>query len=554
MMDNVSRDPAAMRRVIGLGIVIVLVAGVVASGGFTLHIQVGNRDATQTAIGGLVGEGGAAPAGASGASGGTRSGSALPSAQLSGADDLPDGSSALDDGGTSSSGASGSGVSGGGPAPAGQPASAATPACEGAALRATDHGVSDDSIKIALQTVNLANLTALGFGLSTGEVDWPRIMQAWVNALNADGGVACRNVTFIHHETELSVEGQLASCKYLTQDEKVHAILTPGGLVAGAPCITKDNKTPLVTALAAPEHWSREGAPYLWDVLMSQERILSNHVEWLHQSKTINPKDHHVGVVYANENYSGITVEETMIPQLKARGYKVRAGKLPYDAEQAAAQMAQVVLDFQRAGVNHVVMPVNIIYKTQFMQQAERQAYFPDYSENDATVGCQDALTGTYPERSWDGTPCVSTGLLNGAPNGLRPNELQGYFQQHPFAQRADAVYNATHPGGYSNGGQSDADDTLAQQNANYLVGSLISLWAQAAQRVGPELTRPAWGAAMEQTGAFDQTVSPVPYTYGKGKTSGPDHYEIVRWRAAAGDGYDARRYRRESDRIKARY
>ena len=243
-----------------------------------------------------------------------------------------------------------------------------------------------------------------------------------------------------------------------------------------------------------------------------------------------------------------------MIPKLRELGYKVRVGKLPYDAEQAAAQMAQVVLDFQQAGVNHVMVPVNIVYKTQFMQQAESQNYYPVYSEDDATVGCQDFLTGTYPAKSWDETLCVGGGLLNGAPNGLRPADLQAYFKSNPFAQRADAVYLATNKGGYNNGGESNEEDTLAQQGSNYLIGSLVSMWAQAANRVGPELTRAAWGAAMETTGTFDQTVSPTPFTYGKGKWSGPDHIEIVQWHAEASDGYAERLYHRVSDRITAAY
>jgi hypothetical protein len=329
-------------------------------------------------------------------------------------------------------------------------------------------------------------------------------------------------------------------------------VISPGGLVGGAPCITKDNKTPLVAALAAPEYWSREGAPYLWDVLMSQERVQLNHVQWMHDNGHINPTDHHVGVVYANEPYGGPSVEGSMIPHLKTLGYEVRVGKLPYDTEQAAAQMAQTVLDFQQAGVNHVMMPVNIVYKTQFMQQAESQNYFPVYSEDDATVGCQDFLTGTYPEASWDETLCVGAGLLNGGPNGLRPADLQAYFESNPFAQRADAVYLATNPEGYDNGGEANEEDTLAQQGTNYHLGQLFMLWAQAANRVGPELTRPAWGAAMEATGAFDQTVSPTPYSFGKGKWSGPDHLEVVQWHAEAGDGYEERLYRRVTDRIKA--
>jgi hypothetical protein len=186
------------------------------------------------------------------------------------------------------------------------------------------------------------------------------------------------------------------------------------------------------------------------------------------------------------------------------------------------------------------------------MQQAESQNYFPVYSEDDATVGCQDFLTGTYPERSWDETLCVGAGLLNGAPNGLRPDDLQAYLASNAFAQKADRIYLATNPEGYDNGGEAEEEDTLAQQGVNYHLGQLFMLWAQAANRVGPDLTREAWGAAMEQTGSFHESVSPTPYTYAAGKWSGPDHIEIVQWHAAAEDGYEERLYHRVTDRIPA--
>ena len=551
MLETASNDPGVLRRLIGLCTVLVVVAGVVASGGFSLHFEIGDRDEAALATGVpaagqtfgddgeplVEGGAGSVPAG------GGVAGSTAPGGRAAG------GSTA------SAGGAAGGGGAGERPAAGGgdpEASAASTPSCEGAALRATDNGVTEDTITISLLQTDLAALDAAGFGLQTGETDYPKIIKAWENHFNASGGVACRKVVIRYDKTDLTIDGQLASCKQLTQDIKVHAVITPGGLVGGAPCITKDNKTPLVAALAAPNYWASEGAPYLWDVLMSQERVQLNHVQWLHDAKKINTKDTHVGVVYVNEPYGGPSVEGAMVPKLKELGYKVRVAKLPADAEQATAQMAQVVLDFQQAGVNHVMMPMNIIGKTQFMQQAESQQYFPEYSEDDATVGCQDFLTGTYPERSWDQTLCVGAGLLNGAPNGLRPADLQAYYKANPFAQKADAIYLATNEEGYDRGGEAPEEDRLAQQATNYHLGQLFSLWAQAANRVGPDLTRAAWGAAMEQTGAFGETVSPTPYTFGRGKWSGPDFIEIVQWHAAASDGYGERLWRRASDRIKA--
>lgn len=554
MLRSLSENPAVGPRLLSLAMVIAIVAGVVASGGFSVTIQVGQPGEVVGGTAATVGSGGSGSS-LTGTSP-TASGSSSPSSGSSTAGPASSGSASS---GSASSGSGGGASTEVGAAATGEEGGAAGAAsvegqgdrCAGAELGETDHGVTAETIEIALMTVDLARLDAIGFGVSAGEVDFPKIMDAWTNHLNANGGVACREVIYIHHETDLSEDAQIASCKELTQDRKVFAVLSPGGNVAGAPCITKDNQTPMPTALAAPERWAREGSPYLWDILQSQERILTNHVRWLVEAgeitkeASLDQEPTKVGVVYANEPYGGPSVENAMIPEFKSHGYDPKVARLPYDTEQAAAQMAQVVLDFQQSGVNHVVLPTNIIYKTQFMQQAEQQNYYPDYSEDDATVGCQDALTGTYPERSWDRTKCVSVGLLNGAPNGLTPPALQEYYAQNPFAQHADAIYLATNPEGYDQGGEANEEDTLAQQASHYLIGSLVSMWAQAAQRVDPStITRASWGEAMAGTGAFHETVSPNPYTYGPEKWSGPDFIQIVQWHAEAGDGYEERSYR----------
>jgi hypothetical protein len=212
--------------------------------------------------------------------------------------------------------------------------------------------------------------------------------------------------------------------------------------------------------------------------------------------------------------------------------------------------MAQVVLDYQMANISLVTMPTNLIYKTQFMQQAEKQRYFPTYTDSDVTVGCIDFVTGTYPPSEWDKTKCLTEFLVN----GMSTAQLDKYFSTNPYAQYADRVYKATNPEGYDNNGQSNDTDRLAQRNLHYLVGTLLLMMKQAADRVGVNLTRPAWGAEMGRTGTFTDVAGPHPLSFGPTKWSGPDHLAVVQWHAEASDDHAAATYHQLAPPFKSSY
>lgn len=89
-------------------------------------------------------------------------------------------------------------------------AAAADP-CEGVTLEATEIGVSEDTIKVIV----MADVDSpLAQGLFQGSVDG---MMAWAEKVNADGGLACREVEVEFHDTKLTpattVEGFLKACE-----------------------------------------------------------------------------------------------------------------------------------------------------------------------------------------------------------------------------------------------------------------------------------------------------------------------------------------------------
>lgn len=104
----------------------------------------------------------------------------------------------------------GDGDGDGDPTPTTTEATEADP-CEGVTLEATEIGVSEDTIKVII----MADVDSpLAQGLFQGSVDG---VEAWEDKVNANGGLACRDVEVEFHDSKLTpattVEGFLKACE-----------------------------------------------------------------------------------------------------------------------------------------------------------------------------------------------------------------------------------------------------------------------------------------------------------------------------------------------------
>lgn len=83
--------------------------------------------------------------------------------------------------------------------------------CEGAELESTEIGVTEDTIKVLV----MADVgSALAPGLFQGSIDGT---NAWANYVNANGGLACRQIEVIEHDSQISsaetTNGFLIACE-----------------------------------------------------------------------------------------------------------------------------------------------------------------------------------------------------------------------------------------------------------------------------------------------------------------------------------------------------
>lgn len=440
-----------------------------------------------------------------------------------------------------SAGGSGAGASGatapGSPGTSGatafgpSPSGGSAPVVHGA-LTASDQGVTPSAIKLGFLIANTSNLSAAGFNVGVAG-DQTKIITAWLNALNKAGGVAGRQLTNYNYTFDVLDNNDMeAGCKSMTQDQKVFSVITTGGYDSVAQlCIAQQNHTPLISTDPEPASWYQESAPYLWGTFMSKDRLFKNQAQWLATSGFLRPSDK-VGVIYHDIPNVAPSVEGTLLPALAAKHiHPADVVKLASDSNQALAQIQNAVLDMRTKGVTFVVFDMNLIFKTQFMNYAQSQAWYPRYTDSDEYFGCEDFVTATYPAKEFDGTECLGTtlaGILNAPVT--------------PFTRYADQVYSATYPQGYATNGNSQSEQQ-AQQLLNYELGSEILLWANAADRVGTHLTRPAWGVQMGDTGPWVQQIGYCSASFGPHKWDGSDGLSVDRYEAAASGGYAADKF-----------
>lgn len=529
-----------------LAIGVVLIGLLSASTGFLL----GNRMRTN---GALVASGGRSRT-ARGATGAGTAGDNGPTSSDSGSTDTAPGSgpgaAGPDSGGpgAGAGGATNSGVGGfGGGAATGLPGTEGGTNVSKSSLTASDRGVTASTIKIGFLVANTNNLAAAGFNVGLAG-DQTKIINAWVNEYNAHGGVNGRHlVADIASFDVLDVNDMEAQCKKLTVDDKVFAVVTTGGYDSVAQlCVAQQNKTPFISTDPEPAEWYRQSAPYMWTTFMNKDRIHLNHARWMKVSGYVrsgtvpctdpqqaNCQDK-IGLMYHDIPNVAPPVEHSLIPEMKRQGIAPAVvSKLVTDSNQALSEINSVVLQMKAAGVTFVVFPVNLIYKTQFMQVAEKQGYFPRYTDSDSYFGCEDFVTATYPTRSWDHTKCLTS-----TASGIRADQFHGT----PFSQYSDKVYKDTYPQGYATEG-SDPTKQQAQQALNYVLGSEIVLWAQAAGRTGADLTRLRWGTEMGKTGNFADQVAYGNQFFAPGHEDGADRLAVVQFHAEASDGFAAAKY-----------
>jgi hypothetical protein len=167
----------------------------------------------------------------------------------------------------------------------------------------------------------------------------------------------------------------------------------------------------------------------------------------------------------------------------------------------------------KQAGVTRMFLSVGFIDVNNFLNQAESQGFRPRYFASDVGSHTQDFQAKNFNPKQWDGTEGV-TSTYSGA-------TAAGKAMSSPTKACSDILTAAGLPGIKNEG------DLIAITYCD-----TFFLMVAAAKAAGPNLTRAAWGQAVQKLGQF-----PSAYTaqskFGPGKFDGGDKVARIKWKAS---------------------
>ena len=410
-------------------------------------------------------------------------------------------------GGSAPGAAGGAGT--GAPAPGGgsQPSGA-----KGVPLRATDRGVTATTVKVGVIIPDVGSLGSFGFGFATVP-DPEGKAQAVFDRINETGGLNGRKAVPVLRRVDVVDQNAMRrACLAFANDDKVFAVLSLGGFYGPAVrCVAIDTKTPIVKNDSSPTSDYQAGRGYIVTAQQDVVRDSANLADRLNQLGLL--KGRKFGVL----NWAGYdeASKRGFIPVARSLGANIVSQyTLSGDLQQGASQIPIAVAQFQRDGVDTVILAVNLVYGTQFVQTAQNQGAQFRYHTSDDQGGSTDGWISQMPQ-SFDGTIGIHSRQQGEARAGLpptKPNEAcVANYLKRSYATKYDPKERNQ---------EYDATTSMC------LVGELFTNIARAA---GPELTRARFAAAVATLGTSAYPAMPGPLTFGPGKFSGGDHHHVVR-------------------------
>lgn len=380
-------------------------------------------------------------------------------------------------------GPTGAGGGSGGLAPASGPVRG------GAALTASDRGVTPDAITVAFLLVDLGGVSQAGFSVPGFD---PKLQKgyamAFVDRVNAGGGVLGRKIDprFFSYDPTNPSSGQ-AACRAATQDTAIFAAVDIGSALdfPGQLCFTEQNRTPLITfgGFGTTQEMYAKSSDRLITVLPSGVRSLANTAQELVRQGLLKGK--RIGIV--DRDFPGTlqTVTDGMVATLDRLGYEVTyRSDLSSDNGVAASQIPVAVQQMRSNGVDAVILLMDFITATAFVQNADRSGYTPNYFVSDFGAMTNDISLSAMPGSF------RAVGITT-----MRTGEWRANLPEPEIDAACQAIY-ATSTGQAAERYNSNSGGVLQ-------ACGMVDLFIRAAVGAGPELTRNRWTSSMQRVGAI---------------------------------------------------
>lgn len=463
----------------------------------------------QAVSAGSAGSGGAGAVGGAGTAGGDV-GSGTGAGPAGSAAGAPAGSAGGGSGGGLAASAGGTGGAGGA---AGAGAVGTGVAPNGAKLTASDVGVTATQVKIGFNVANVGGLGASGFALGLRS-DMPQIVQAYVDYVNAHGGINGRRVQPVVRKTDpLSQDDQHNACTYFKDDQKVFGVVdTATHIYADTQrCYGQQNHIPFSHSYALSTDFQNSGQGYEVTVPRTLDRIAH---DWAIEAKSLGviKGGEKVGIFTDKCEPSSTVLHNVLAPALKADGASdVIFGATDCNPEAQQTQSPNVVTQFKTKGVQVVFPATSYVGVQVFLSNADSQLYKPRYFASDYDGLTLDLFAQHFSTSQWDGVLGVNGGYSGWQHAGKPQPARQKFCSDLVTAKGLPPIDNS--------GKNSEAIGMCDQ----------FFLMVQAATLTGNNLTRAGWASAVTRVGAFPAAGDPNS-TFGPGKFNGDNVVQTVVW------------------------
>ena len=422
--------------------------------------------------------------------------------------------------------APGGDVAGGGPARTTVGGGSGAGATATVVRTASDVGVTADTVKIGAILTDLAGATKLIGGLAGASAqDQQDALQAFIDEANRAGGINGRKITTVYTSYDPVAGDSTPNCNKLAEDDKVFAIVSWGMFGPPVLCVTQQHGVPLVNTGGFTDEYYRKSRGLLFTIKAGKARANRSTASDLDAQGVL--KGRTIGVFTSRAGDDDVAVDEGLVPTLNQLGHKVaHISRMGTDG--SPSQIPIEVNQMRSKGVDLIFLNTNVVFDTQFVQQADSQGYRPLYALSDAEDNISDFFLSNMPSSFQAvGITANRTGEQRvGTPEPALDAECRGVVEKATGKQLARGT------AGYE----------VAMSGCNQ-----IRLLVRGATAAGIELTRTRFSAGMQSLGAFPQAYAGGG-SFGSGKFDAADYIRTVRsdmeckcWKPA--DGFRRSRF-----------
>lgn len=378
-------------------------------------------------------------------------------------------------------------------------------------------GVTEDSVRLGVANVDAAVLEEIGIeGIELAPTE--ALFAAWIDELNADGGVNGRRVELAYRPFIPYVDAEAeAACVELAEDQEV--FLAIGILLDDGPlCLTETQQVPYLGLFGlSPEREERSIAPF-FALEMSDDRQKLGGVDQMIADGAFT--DRTVGLVWDTGDTP--VVEEFIQPALEEAGVDVvveATREIVSGTDQAAAdQEMDVMVERLRAADPDVILNVSDFGALPVALQ--RNDYLPDAIYSTSAQGLSaDVVTGLGLDETTLEAISITTIANDDRDTLLADEGFQACLESYAASDPAEPI----------------ADDASYEVLSSVAQScSAFQIFVQAAEAAGDDLTPASWAAGAESLGELDlpglpfASLSPIQHSAG-------DAIATYAWDAAEG-------------------